>query len=159
MPAPLPTLQPGDCLLYRGDGFLSWAIRVKTWAPVSHCEGLVDAQTVVAARKGGVRRYPFTRTHLYAVLRPTVPFDVAAAQQWFTSSAEGQAYAWFGLLRFYLIGRPKPNFTKQVCSALLTRWYRAGGLHPFCGTWDADQVSPGMFLASTQFTEIWRVGA
>lgn len=158
MPAPLPTLQPGDCLLYRDpQSFLSWAIRVKTFSYVSHVEGFVGDGVVVASRSEGVNTYPFRRTHLYAVLRPAQPFDVAAAQRWFAEKAAGQGYAWFGLLRFYLIGKPRPDFTKQICSALVTRWYRAGGFRPFCETYDADLVSPGMFLTSPCFTEIWRL--
>lgn len=151
----LPQLQPGDCLLYRGRGFFSWLIRVKTWSAVSHCEGVVSPVEAVAARTHGVRRYPLTGAHLYAILRPLEPFDLKAAMAWFAEHANGQRYDTWGLLRFFLLGGP--SLDKQFCSELLTRWYRAGGIHPFADGYDADLTSPGMFLSSPKFIELWRV--
>lgn len=159
MPQPLPALRPGDVLLYRGSGFWSWWIRTKTWAPVSHCEGVVSPTEVVAARNAGVRRYPLTRTHLYAVARPEEPFDVVAAMAWFRDHAEGQGYDWWGLANFInwrIGGKPE---AKQFCSELLVRWFRAGGIHPFNDTYAPDKTSPGMFLASPHFHTIWLLDA
>lgn len=154
MPEPLPPLQPGDVLLYRGTGFWSWWIRTKTWSPVSHCEGLVSPTEVVAARQEGVRRYPFRRTHLYGVVRPEGTFDLAAAMQWFVTEAEGQGYDWWGLANFinWRVGAPE---RKQFCSELLVRWFRAGGLHPFHDAYAPDKTSPGMFLSSPHFQTVW----
>lgn len=155
MPAPLPPLRPGDVLLFRGSGFFSWWIRTKTWSPVSHCEGVVSPTEVVAARNAGVRRYPLTRTHLYAVMRPEEPFDLSAAMTWFAAHAEGQKYDWQGLANFINLRWGKSE-GKQFCSELLVRWFRAGGIRPFHDTYDADKTSPGMFLSSPHFHVIWQ---
>jgi len=153
----LPQMQPGDCLLYRTKGFWSWLIRVKTFSSVSHCEAVVvPGVEVIAARGEGVQRFAFKTEGLYAILRPVEPFDLEAAMAWFTRSAEGQGYHWWGLLRFFLLGKPSAGEkTKMFCSELLVRWYRAGGVHPFALGYDADKTSPGMFLASPKFTIMW----
>ena len=160
MPDPVPSLdlRPGDCLLYRGRGLFSWLIRVKTWSAVSHCEGVVnpDREQVIAARTTGVHAYTYDPDRLYAVLRPVAPVDVDAAMAWFARCASGQRYHYWGLLRFFLLGRRSAAEAKKMfCSELLVRWYRAGGFTPFAPGYDADATSPGMFLSSPNFTVIW----
>jgi hypothetical protein len=145
-------LVPGDCLCYSGRGPLSWAIKVKTWSQVSHVEGYAGDGHVVAARATGVRTYHLTDKDLVAVLRPSATMDVPAAMRWFHDHANGQRYDTLGLFRFYTLGRQ--SMDKQFCSELLTRWYRAGGFHPFAQRYDADLVSPGMFACSPLFEEV-----
>lgn len=160
MSLPLPQVQPGDVLLYRGRSFWSWFIRLKTWAPTSHVEGVVSATQVIAARQCGVGRFSLTTRDLYAVLRPTEPFALEPAMAWFAHNAEGQGYHYWGLFRFFLLGRPSSGeHTKMFCSELLVRWFRAGGFDAFAPGYDADKTSPGMFLSSPKFDEIWRIGA
>lgn len=153
-PANLTTwLLPGDALLYRSKGLMPWLIRVKTWSRASHIEVYMGKGIAYAARTEGVRSYPLRTEGLYAVLRPEGAFDAAKATAWFNASAVGQKYDTFGLLRFFTLG--KQSLTKQFCSELATRLYRAGGFCPFADTYDADLVSPGMYLASPHFTELW----
>jgi len=149
-------LQPGDCLLYRGRGLASLAIKIKTWSPVTHAEGYVGDGWAVASRDGlGVDTYPLRTADLYAVLRlrDREPFDLTKAMAWH-ETVRGQAYDWWGLFRFFTIGRQSTD--KQFCFEFLTRWYRAGGATPFAEAYDADLVSGGYFLASPCFDVIYR---
>lgn len=147
-------IQPADCLLYRGKGFVSWAIRVKTWSPVSHVEVALNPHFAISARDDGVKVFPLTLVNLYAVLRPTpeTPLDFGAAMRWF-KTVEGQRYDWTGLFRFFTVGKQSQD--KQFCSEVVTRWYRAAGFYPFNNAYDADLVSPGMYLSSPHFTRVW----
>lgn len=147
---------PGDVLLYATRGsFWSWAIKVKTWSPVSHCELAGPDDTALASRDGkGVNTYyPRRERDLYAVLRPVQPLDMAAVWAWHLT-VRGQKYDWWGLMRFFTLG--KQSMHKQFCSEYLTRALRHGGLEPFAPGYDADLVSPGMFLASSAFSTIWQ---
>ncbi len=149
--------RPGDLLLYSTRGSIwSWAIKVKTWSQVSHCEVVGPDATALASRDGkGVNTYyPIRERDLYAVLRPVHPMDMGAAWQWH-QTVIGQKYDWWGLMRFFTLG--KPSLTKQFCSEYAVRLYRHGGIEPFTPDYDADLVSPGMFLASAAFTSVWRV--
>jgi hypothetical protein len=56
-------------------------------------------------------------------------------------------------MRFFTIGQQ--SMGKQFCSEYLTRALRKGGLEPFAEGYDADLVSPGMFLASPAFHAVW----
>lgn len=155
---PVPTV-PGDVLLYSGAGFWSWAIKVKTWSDVSHCEMVGYDETAMASRDGeGVRTYwPIRSEGLYAVLRVRggLAFDFDAAWEWHKRQ-RGQRYDWWGLMRFFTLG--DQTHDKQFCSEYLTRLLRAGGVEPFARGYDADLVSPGMFLASGALVEVWRRG-
>lgn len=146
-------LQAGDCLLYLPKGPYGFLIAIKTWHEIAHCEGYVGGGESVASRDGiGVGRYPLREAQLRYVMRPIVPFDVAAAQQRFDREWRGQGYDYFGLLRFAWrapVGRTRFN-NKQFCSELLTRWYRAGGVDPFNGD-DADAIAPKDFVQATVF--------
>lgn len=146
-------LRPGDALLYQGRSLFSWAIRIKTWAPVSHVAVYMGQGVVYESKEpNGVRSYPFEREHLYAVLRPSEPFDAAKATA-YHNTVVGQKYDVWGLFRFFCLGRQSTD--KQFCSEYATRLYRAGGIFPFNQDYDADLVSPGMFLSSPHFTELW----
>lgn len=155
------TYQPGDCLLYRGTGFYSWLIAIKTWHDVSHVEVFVGrdktgALSSVASRNGiGVGQYPLRLDGLIAVLRPTAPFNLADAMKAFHAKYEGQKYDWLGLLRFAWRSKVVPDCddNRQFCSEFATRFYRAGGLDPFNNE-DADAIAPATFLLSDKFVDM-----
>ena len=150
-------LRPGDVLLYRGTGVFSWAIRLKTWSNVSHCEGYVGEGRSVASRDGvGVGEYPLRLDGLYAVLRPRRRFCVSYAAQWFATVA-GQGYDWIGLLAFFTARMQGNSNKKMFCSEFITRWQRAGRIEPFADSYDADAVSPGMLLASPAYRIVAKV--
>ena len=149
------TIEPGDVLLYRGRGLFAWAIRVKTWQPVSHCELANSGASAFASRSGGVHTYAIDLDpkRLYAVLRPAWALDMAAVRR-FHSGCVGQRYDWFGLFRFFVIG--KQSQAKQFCSEYVMRLLRAGGLEPFTPGTDADLVAPGQFFMSPNLDCVWR---
>lgn len=147
-------LKPGDCLLYRNTwSFIGWLIRVKSWSPVNHVEVYIGDGHTISARSYGSRVYPLQRDGLFEVWRPREMPMLGDAMAWFMGHANGQRYDFFGLFRFFTIG--KQSHDKQFCSELATRWYRAAGIEPFTPETDADLVSPGMFRTSGQFTRIW----
>ncbi len=155
-PTPDP-LAPGDCLLYSGGGFFSRLIRIKTWSPISHVEVYIGGGLSVASRDGkGVNTYPLRLDGLVTVLRPARYVDMPAALAWHQHQV-GQKYDWWGLMRFFTIG--KQSDTKQFCSEFATRFYRAGGFEPFTAEIDADLVSPGQFLYSPLFVRVSSVEA
>lgn len=155
-----PELEPGDVLLYASRGFWAWVIRVKTWSPVSHVE-LVAREpgtghlVALASRDGqGVATYrPIRVEHLFAVLRPRDLINWTGVWAYHNRHA-GDAYDWWGLLRFVRVG--KPSDAKAFCSEYVTRLLWAGGVYPFARKYDADLVSPGMFLSSPVLDEVWR---
>jgi len=163
-------LEPGDCLLYSSGGPLPWLIKIKTWSPVSHVEVYRGGAKSIAARKEGVRTYDLRRDGLFAILRPLDgPLDLTRSLAWFDepfnqathSGVTGQRYDVWGLFRFFTIGKQSED--KQFCSEVATRFYRlaiakdGAPFHPFATRWDADLVSPGMFLASDEFWTAWDV--
>jgi hypothetical protein len=87
--------------------------------------------------------------------KPEHPFNFDAAMAWFWDKANGQSYDFWGLFCFYLAAKQSSK-TKQFCSELLTRWYRAGGFGPVSEWCDADDVSPAQFLQSTGYDLVWR---
>jgi hypothetical protein len=126
---------------------------VKTWSPVNHAEVYIGDRHVIAARATGSRIYPLEPDRLYEVWRPDVVVDLTAAMAWFMAHANGQRYDALGLFRFFTIGRQ--SVTRQFCSELATRWYRAGGFQPFAERIDADLVAPGTFRYSPRMQCIW----
>lgn len=146
-------LRPGDVLLYRGTSVWSALIRIKTWSDVSHCElyvGGARGQTWASRDGQGVGTYPLRRDRLVAVLRP-LAWDLERARV-FHRSCLGQGYDWWGLMRFFTLGQP--TLDKQFCSEYVTRLLRAGGVEPFARDYDADRVSPGMFLVSSELDRV-----
>ena len=145
--------QPGDCLLYRGTSLMSRLIQIKTWSVISHVEIACGPLCSVASRDGkGVDLYSIRTDGLYAMLRPVAPVNMETAFNWFYATARGQRYDWLGLFRFFTVGQQ--SMDKQFCSEFAVRFYRAGGFAPFAADYDADLVSPGMFLCSTQFRRL-----
>lgn len=149
-----PPLEPGDVLLYRGDGVFSRLIQMKTWSRVSHCEAYVGEGASVASRDGiGVGCYPLRTAGLAAVLRPIAPFDRAAALAWF-HTVDGQGYDWVGLLAFFAARWQGRENRRMFCSEFLTRFQRAGGIEPFTPDTDADAIAPGEFLKSGAYRRV-----
>ena len=151
-------LLAGDLLLYQGSGFFSRLIRVKSWSEVSHCEcffGHENGRAISGASRDGegVNTYPLRTDGLFYVLRPVMPFDLAAAMAWH-ETVRGQKYDWKGILVFTLAVQQGAH-DKMFCSEWATRWYRAGRLEPFQGGFDADRVAPGTFLTSSPFRIVW----
>lgn len=150
------SLEPGDVLLYSGGGLAGWLIKLKTWSDVSHVELYVGGGRAFASRDGiGVRTFDARAAGLYAVLRPVVPVNLEAAAA-FHATCTGQGYDWIGLLRFVRIGKESKG--RQFCSEYVTRLLRAGGVHAFGPGYDADLVSPGMFLSSPVLVPVWLAG-
>lgn len=135
---------PGDVLLYKGDGFFSNLIFLKTWHEISHCECYVGGGKSAASRDGiGVGLYPLRSKGLVGIYRPK-DFDLESAMAWF-QTVDGQKYDWVGLLRFaWFKSVPSGNNGKMFCSEFLTRFLRAGGCDPFPRE-DADAVAPYQF--------------
>jgi hypothetical protein len=139
-------LQPGDVLLYAPSSFWTYAIAVKTWNKVSHCEIFIGEGQSVASRDGiGVGQFPLRTSGLTHVVRPP-RVDMGVAMAWF-DEVNGQGYDWWGLTRFILWGAtPANNPDKMFCSEFATRWLRRGGAEPFAPNVDADAVAPAQFL-------------
>jgi hypothetical protein len=135
-------LRPGDCLLYAPNSFWSYAIAVKTWNKISHCEAFIG-------HGESVNKYALRLKGLSFVLRPPATFNLDEAMAWF-ADVKGQKYDWIGLSRFILWGATPTTGrnNKMFCSEFLTRWYRAGGYEPFNARCDADSVAPATFLYS-----------
>lgn len=147
-------LQPGDICLYAGTGFFSKLIQLKTWSRISHTEVYMGSGISYASRDGiGVRSFPFRDHGLAAVMRPVDAFDREAAVQWHNTQAVGQKYDWLGLFRFFTLGEQSTD--KQFCSEYAVRLLRAGGAQVFAPGYDADLVSPGMFLSSPHAVVLW----
>jgi len=147
----IPTLQPGDILLYDvaswktpWSSFVDWIIRVKTWSSVAHIEIFDGGQWSLAARADGVDRYPFRSQGLRYVLRPW-NWDHVAAESYFDRIARHQRYDWLGLLCFTLaVKRGSPN--QMFCSEFARNLARAAAWLAFADWWSGDKTAPGSFL-------------
>lgn len=150
----IPTLRPGDVLLYSGRSVFSWLIRIKTWSRYSHVEICDGYGFSVASRDGiGVGRYPHRAEQLAMVLRPHRPFNVHVARAWFRA-VDGQRYDWLGLLSFTFAEWQGKSNGRMFCSEFATRYLRAGGIDPF-NAYDADGIAPGEFCKSAALEVIW----
>lgn len=172
-------LLPGDHLLYFESSFVDWVIAIKTCCyGASHIEvfdelrpwisffnsgpqeGLESERGLcpvsLASRNGiGVGRYPFRRDGLTYILRPCV-WNHVAATAWFERYANGQKYDWLGLLCFTLaVKQGSPH--KEFCSEFARNLDRAAALPSFAESWPGDKTSPGLFLSSPAFPQMWRV--
>jgi len=106
----------------------------------------------VASRPGkDVNIYPVRTEEVSYVLRPKRELLLDYGMAWF-KSVQYRPYDWWGLLRFFRIG--KYNDNKMFCSEFAINFYRACGFEPFSALLEPDNYSPGMFLASTEFDVI-----
>jgi len=158
-------LQPGDALLYAPRGIVGFLINLKGWwHGVAHCEmyeGCIGGiHYALASRNGiGVNRYQFRAADLAYVLRPTEAFDLQQAVEWFERIARGQRYDWMAIWRFLKPGDETADYdpNRQICSAMLCRLYRSGGLRVFSTFEDADRIHPFQFLTSPMLDHVvWR---
>jgi hypothetical protein len=101
---------------------------------------------------GGVSFYPLRTSQLAVVRRPREPINVDALLD-FCAATKGQAYDWWGLARFFTIGKGKTD--RMFCSEAVTRALRVAGPVLFDNR-DADQVSPGMLDQTRDLMDIWR---
>ncbi|HYE76728.1 MAG TPA: hypothetical protein VEI97_01970 [bacterium] len=150
-------LQPGDLLLYTGTSLWSKLIMRKTWSPVSHAEIYLGEEggkmVSYAARDGvGVNVFPTRLNDLTHVLRPKGELDMEALRG-FVAATRGQAYDWWGLLRFFRIG--SESRTKMFCFEACARAYKRAGLPLFHEAFDSDLASGNSFLASPAFEHWW----
>ena len=145
---PLTEAQPGDVFLFaRSNSIFNLAINIKTWSRFTHCEvAMRDANgwlVMAASRNGlGVSLYDPDLKGLALIMRPVMPFNQAAALEWF-ATVSGQGYDWAGLLNFTYAKVAKNN-NKQFCSEFATRLLRYGGIDLFPEQ-DADTISPRDF--------------
>jgi hypothetical protein len=158
---PLPLLQTGDVLVYDRNSPVNWLIKAKTVSRHTHVEVVMDPakRRVFASRNGeGCGFYTLSEEGLALVLRPTGPFDVKKAMEWFVGSDPpiySQGYDWIGLLNFTGWRWVNSRNNKMFCSELATRLLRKGGVPVFDGR-DADFVSPGDFAKTSLFTAVYR---
>ena len=148
-------LKPGDILLYRGTGFYSKLIFLKTWHAISHVEvflGNVNEKRNMstASRDGqGVAIYPL-REDISYVLRPTLPFNTDAAIE-FALKSTGTPYGWLDLIQFCGIDIDANGI---VCSPYATYVQRIAGIPVFRNE-KAEKIAPSNFLLSELYNIIY----
>jgi len=145
-------LLPGDVLLYKPKGLYGWLIRVKTWHPIAHVEIDMGDGMSAASRDGkGPGYYPNRFTDLAYVLRPRVPFDLAAAKR-YVDSTIGLPYGWADLLNFIGVTIDARGI---VCSPFATEVLRAGGV-PVFNSERSNLIAPFQFLDSELLQDVTR---
>jgi hypothetical protein len=149
-------IQPGDCLVYKPTSWFGKLVARKTWLPYSHVEIALENNRAIAARLEGTDYYNLRLEALAVVMRPHAGFfRLEDGLEWFDKKAKGCPYDTFGLLRFYLIG--KPSSDKMFCSEMATGFYRNAGMVGLFHTIGSDLVPPGWFVTMADgFSEIWR---
>jgi hypothetical protein len=129
----------------------------KTWLPYSHVEVCVSDSQAIGARSEGCNYYPLRiDEYLGVVMRPIIPaFNLEDGLEWFNLHAKGLPYDYWGLFRFYMIG--KGSLDKMFCSELATGFYRNAGMPALFHNLESDLVPPGWFVTMADgFTEVWR---
>ena len=151
-------LRPGHCIVDMPDWWnpVDLIISAKTWTKCCHTRVYVGGNQVVQAILKGVDIYPFEVNGIGGVLEPLFPFDLGAAMSWFYSKAKGQGYDVLSLFKFYGWGRNPSNQNRMICSEFATRFYRAGGGHPFNPADDADMIAPAQFCQTAGFRFVWQ---
>lgn len=145
-------LKAGDVLLYKGTGLYGFIIRLKTWHPEGHVEVFVGNGQSAASRDGlGVGIYPARTADLVKVLRPDVPFQRAAALDWFYHNANHLPYGWLDLLQFTGLNVDRRGI---VCSPFAVRFLRAGGV-PVLNGEVAEKVAPFELALDDYLKPVW----
>ena len=146
----LVSLKAGDCLLYKPKGFFGRLIAIKTWHQIGHVE-VYDGSEIDfptgraswASRDGkGVGRYDYREKQLKYVLRPSAPFDLAAARRW-ARRMNGTPYGWADLANFVGLNIDRHGI---VCSPFVAGYYKAGGFNVFPED-EINDIAPFQFLA------------
>lgn len=156
----LSHIRPGDILLYDRGGWFGWAIKIKTWSKVSHCEVAISHDRAAASRNGiGCGIYRRDLRGLAAVVRPDASFDETRALDWFARERiDEQGYDWLGLLSFYIASYQGRENGKMFCSEFVRRFLREGGCEMFRPDVDSDCIAPSEFLKSPNGRLIWTNG-
>src|ERR1700721_2469480 len=119
-----PDLHAGDVMIFTGNSFFDWVIRLKRGTFACHVEIYIGNGMSVASRNWpqGVNRYPVRWDGLYRVYRPKGTFNLSKMTHWFYSKGPngepspcGQKYDVFGLLCFSF-ARLQGSKTKMFCS-------------------------------------------
>lgn len=154
----LSLLKVGDILLYNGSGFISWAIKTKTWSHYSHISVYIGNGMVRESKEFcGIREVPLDIRGLKTVRRPIQPYDKSKVDCWFPL-VEGQPYDYAGIfLSFFARWQGRFN-GKMFCSEYATRDQRLGGVTPFAPDVDADSVAPADFAKSPAYTNVLTIG-
>lgn len=154
-------LKPGDSILYRPSSLIGVIIAIKTFSWTSHIEGYVGGGMAVGARQGGVELWPLRNDkYVCGVLRPNVPFDLAAAMDWFNREAKGDKYWVSGLFGFYAPKDVKDqdetmNYKAEFCSMLVDLWYQHGGAMMFAPGWPSTKIAPTQFWQTPHMEWVW----
>lgn len=161
--SPIADAKSGDVWLYSRTDPISQAIAARTFSRFMHVEvAVVDRQPCsglelfTARILTGTKFYPPDPTGLALVLRPTLPFDQAAAVEW-ANTVVGQPYDLLGLLAFMNSRFQGQEDNRLFCSEGCTRFLRRGGIDLFPEA-DADGISPGMFAHHPFLSVVWRSG-
>ena len=150
-------LLPGDVILYRPSSIIGWIIAIKTWSFVSHVECYIGNNKSIGARPEGVNIYPLRNDkYVSYILRPTEPFDIVKAMEWFNKEAKGDKYDIGGLFGFFLTHNTKLHFDKEFCSMLAAMWYDAGDCFLFNSTYPENKIAPAQFLQTPHLSIIWK---
>jgi len=127
----------------------------KSWFPYSHVEVAISPNRAIGARQTGVNEYPIRLSDLAVVMRPTENFNLEDGIEWFNLHAKGCKYDYWGLFRFYLLGKPSDD--KMFCSEMAVGFYRNAGISNLFHKVASDLVPPGWFVTlADEFTEVWR---
>lgn len=144
------------------DWVIGAIIAVKTVSWTSHIEVIVSPTTAVAARFSGVNEYPIRNDkYVNGVLEPKLPFDLAAAMEWFNREAKGDKYDIGGLFGFFVPQKnggnndSTKNYRAEFCSMLAHLLYEKGGFFPFSQSWPSQKTAPAQFRQSPLFNKIY----
>jgi hypothetical protein len=156
-------IHPGDVLLYSGKSLFAWAIRIKTFSPISHVEvvgtdGWFGPRTYASRPPTGVDSYTPAEQDLYAILRPMVPLTALekTVMRRVHEAFVGFDYDWLGLLGFFLPVIGRDDHTRVFCSEHIARLFKLSGRPLFGVAYPSDKVSPGMFLACPLLETVWQ---
>ena len=124
---------------------------------MSHVEVYIKPGYTVASREGiGVSVYTIDLSGLYCVLRPQLPFDLAAAMVSFTKNHNGAPYGWKTLAGFAGVSLADDG---EDCSEFACNFYRDGCFEPFNSGIPSRMVAPAhfLFIHPTVMAKVWPV--
>ena len=142
-------------LLFKGRGFVSWAIRWQTRSGYSQAALLLDDnQTVIEAWQGaGVRvKQMDDWKDVEAFEIAGITSDQVKIAQGFAADQVGAGYDWWSVIRFITRENLPPN-RKWFCSELVFEALRTAGIR-LLERIDASEVSPALLSLSTRLIAI-----
>ena len=152
-----PELRAGDVLVYTGNSFFDWIIRLKRGSYCCHVEVFVGGGMSVAARNWpkGVGKYPVRWDGLYRVYRPMKPLNIDAGMKWFYAKANGKPYDVLGLLCFTW-AQAHGIKDRFFCSELARDFLVASDFDPFNPDFSSDHCAPDHFGTSAVLETVWK---